>query len=44
MSSANSSDTQRWDAIIKPYSQKDVERACLSFRAIPRKNGICRVR
>ena len=26
MSSANSSDTQRWDGIIKPYSQKDVER------------------
>ncbi|MEY2605201.1 MAG: hypothetical protein QOH31_3017 [Verrucomicrobiota bacterium] len=25
MSSANNSDTQRWNGIIKPYSQKDVE-------------------
>jgi isocitrate lyase len=46
MSSAASGDTQRWDGIIKPYSQKDVERLRGSVRIeyTLAKNGAERLR
>src|SRR6267378_75535 len=46
MSSANSNDTQRWDDIIKTYSQKDVERLRGSVRIeyTLAKNGAERLR
>ena len=46
MFSANIGDTQRWDGIIKPYSQKDVERLRGSVRIeyTLAKNGAERLR